>query len=117
MDYIEGSNRDQRILLPESLDEYISEENPVRVIDAFVDTLDLKQLDFKHAILKETGRPPYHPAALLKLYVYGYLHRIRSSRLLEQETHRNVEVIWLLGKLTPDFPGQDLRQDHRKFSP
>ncbi len=103
MDYIEGANRDQRILLPESLDEYISGENPVRVIDAFVDTLDLKQMDFKHAVLKETGRPPYHPSALLKLYVYGYLHRIRSSRLLEQETHRNVEVIWLMGKLKPDF--------------
>lgn len=103
MDYIEGINRHQRILLPESLDEYINEENPVRVIDAFVNTLDLKQLGFKHAVLNGTGRPPYHPYVLLKLYVYGYLHRIRSSRLLEKETHRNVEVIWLMGKLKPDF--------------
>jgi len=103
MDYIEGANRDQRILFPDSLDEYISEESPVRVIDAFVDSLDLKQLSFKHATLNDTGRPPYHPSALLKLYVYGYLHRIRSSRMLEKETHRNIEVLWLLGKLQPDF--------------
>jgi transposase len=103
MDYIEGANRAQRILLPESLDEYISDESPVRVIDAFVDSLDLKQMQFKHATLNETGRPPYHPSVLLKLYVYGYLHRIRSSRMLEKETHRNVEVLWLLGKLQPDF--------------
>jgi len=103
MDYIEGANRDQRILLPESLDDYISDESPVRVIDAFIESLDLKYLGFKHATLNETGRPPYHPAVLLKLYVYGYLHRIRSSRMLEKETHRNIEVLWLLGKLQPDF--------------
>lgn len=109
MDYIEGSNRNQLILFPQSLDEYISEDNPVRFIDAFVESLDLKELGFRHSVLQETGRPPYHPSVLLKLYVYGYLNRIRSSRLLEKEANRNVEVIWLTGKLAPDFPGQDLR--------
>ena len=103
MDYIEGSNRDQAVLFPESLDEYISGDNPVRVIDAFVDSLDLQTLGFTHALLNETGRPPYHPAVLLKLYVYGYLNRIRSSRTLEREANRNVEVMWLTGKLVPDF--------------
>ena len=81
MDYIEGSNRGQMVLFPESLDEYIAGENPVRVIDAFVDSLDLGDLGFTHALLNETGRPPYHPAVLLKLYVYGYLNRIRSPGL------------------------------------
>jgi len=103
MDYIEGSNRNQLILFPQSLDEYISEDNPVRFIDAFVESLDLKELGFRHSVLQETGRPPYHPSVLLKLYVYGYLNRIRSSRLLEKEANRNVEVIWLTGKLAPDF--------------
>ena len=109
MNYIEGAHRSQLILLPQSLDEYISEDNPVRFIDAFVESLDLKELGFRHSVLQETGRPPYHPSVLLKLYVYGYLNRIRSSRLLEKEANRNVEVIWLTGKLAPDFPGQDLR--------
>jgi len=103
MDYIEGSNRNQLILFPQSLDEYISEDNPVRFIDAFVESLDLKELGFRHSVLQETGRPPYHPSVLLKLYVYGYINRIRSSRLLEKEANRNVEVIWLTGKLAPDF--------------
>ena len=116
MDHIEGASRDQLILFPESLDEYISEDNPVRFIDAFVESLDLEALDFRHAVLKETGRPPYHPGVLLKLYVYGYLNRIRSTRRLEKEANRNVEVIWLTRKLAPDFPGQDLRQDHCHLS-
>jgi transposase len=115
MDYIEGSNRDQFILFPQSLDGYVSEDNPVRFIDAFVDSLDLEVLGFKHAVLKETGRPPYHPSMLLKLYVYGYLNRIRSSRLLEKEAHRNVEVLWLTGKLAPDHKTiANFRRDNRK---
>ena len=99
MDYIEGS---ELTLFPQSLDEYISEDNPARFIDAFVEGLDPQALGFSHSVLKETGRPPYHPGVLLKLYVYGYLNRIRSSRLLEKEAHRNVEVIWLTGRLAPD---------------
>ncbi|MBW1939411.1 MAG: IS5/IS1182 family transposase, partial [Deltaproteobacteria bacterium] len=79
MDHIQGLSRDQLTLFPEALDDYISEENPVRFIDAFVDALDLHQLGFRHAVLQETGRPPYHPADLLKLYLYGYLNRVRSS--------------------------------------
>ena len=81
MDYVPGTDRDQMTLFPESLEEYISENNPVRVIDAFVESLDLEALGFRHAVLNETGRPPYHPGVLLKLYVYGYLNRIRSPGL------------------------------------
>ena len=117
MDHIQGTDRDQLTLFPEALDEYIAQDNPVRFLDAFADTLDLAGLGFQHAILKETGRPPYDPADLLKLYVYGYLNRIRSSRQLEKEAGRNLELIWLLRRLTPDFPGlsgQD-RQDHRRL--
>ena len=115
MDYIEGSNRDQLTLFPQSLDEYVSDDNPVRFIDAFVENLDLIDLGFKHSLLKETGRPPYHPGVLLKLYIYGYLNRIRSSRRLEQESHRNVEVIWLTGKLMPDHKTiANFRRDNRE---
>jgi transposase len=115
MDYIEGFSRDQLVLFPESLDEYLSEDNPVRFIDAFVESLDLQTLGFKHAVLNETGRPPYHPGLVLKLYVYGYLNRIRSSRLLEKEAHRNVEVIWLTGKLMPDHKTiANFRRGNRK---
>ncbi|MGH2619750.1 MAG: IS1182 family transposase [Anaerolineales bacterium] len=115
MDYIEAANRDQSILFPGSLDEYVAENNPVRVIEAFVETLDLQALGFRHALLNETGRPPYHPAVLLKLYVYGYLNRIRSSRILEREAGRNVEVMWLTGKLTPDFKTiANFRRHNRK---
>ena len=103
MDYIEGTHRHQSILFPESLEEYVSPENTVRAIDAFVESLDLRALGFAHTALNETGRPPSHPAVLLKLYVYGYLNRIRSSRMLEREAQRNVEVMWLTGKLAPDF--------------
>jgi transposase len=101
--YVEGSHRSQRILLPDTLDEYVSQENPVRFIDAFVDSLDLKTLGFQHAEPSEAGRPPYDPRDLLKLYLYGYLNQVRSSRKLERECHRNVEVLWLMRKLTPDF--------------
>jgi len=115
MDYIEGSNRDQLLLFPQSLDEYVSDDNPVRFIDAFVESLDLETLGFRHAVLQETGRPPYHPSVLLKLYVYGYLNRIRSSRRLEREAYRNVEVIWLTGKLMPDHKTiANFRRDNRK---
>jgi len=114
MDYIEGTDRHQSILFPESLEEYVSPENPVRVIDAFVESLHLGALGFRHAALNETGRPPYHPAVLLKLYVYGYLNRIRSSRMLEREAQRNVEVMWLTGKLAPDFKTiANFRKDNR----
>jgi len=101
MEYITGEHRTQNILFPDLLDNYVTQENPTRVIDAYVDSLDLKNLGF---ILSEaqTGRPPYNPTDLLKLYIYGYLNKIRSSRKLEQETKRNLELMWLLKKLTPD---------------
>lgn len=98
--YVEGENRSQSTLFPESLDEYIAEDNPVRVVDVFVDELDLRQLGFEGAVPEATGRPAYHPATLLKIYIYGYLNRIQSSRRLERETQRNVELIWLTGRLS-----------------
>ncbi|MDZ7807555.1 MAG: IS1182 family transposase [Gracilimonas sp.] len=103
MDYIQGADRYQTHLFPASLEEYVSSDNPVRFIDAYVESLDVLKLGFTHARLAATGRPPYRPQDLLKLYIYGYLHRIRSSRGLERETHRNIELLWLLGKLQPDF--------------
>jgi transposase len=113
MGYISGMNREQVLLFPESVDEYIEENNPVRFIDAYVDSLDLTILGFTHTVPKETGRPGYAPADILKLYIYGYLHKIRSSRKLEQETHRNVELMWLLRKLKPDFKTiADFRKDN-----
>jgi len=102
MGYIQGENRNQIILFPDSLDEYIEAENPVRVIDAYVDSLELFDLGFTKSTPKDTGRPPYCPYEMLKLYVYGYMNKVRSSRRLEKETKRNVEVMWLLSKLTPD---------------
>jgi transposase len=102
MGFIQGANRHEEILFPERLDDYIAAENPVRFIDAFVDHLNLTTLGFQRATPAATGRPAYNPADLLKLYIYGYLYRLRSSRRLEQETHRNVELIWLLKKLRPD---------------
>lgn len=102
MDYVQGEHREQLTMFPEALEDYIDEENPVRFIDAFVDGLDLKALGFNHSELKETGRPPYNPGDLLKLYVYGYLNHIRTSRKLEREAIRNLEVMWLLKKLRPD---------------
>ena len=109
--YIEGISRDQGTLFPDHLDDWIDDENVVRVIDAFVDALDLPDLGFELA--EATGRPGYHPAMLLKLYVYGYLNRVQSSRRLERETLRNVEVMWLLGRLSPDHKTiADFRKDN-----
>ena len=104
MSHVEGIDRDQMTLFPEALDDYVSQENPVRFLDAFVGSLDLEGLDFAHAVPNELGRPPYNPADLLRLYTYGYLNRIRSSRQLEREANRNVELMWLLRRLAPDFP-------------
>jgi len=101
--FIEGEQRTQATLLPECLDDYISEENPVRVVEAFVEGLDLAGLGFDSVLPAKTGRPAYHPAVLLKIYIYGYLNRIQSSRRLEKEAQRNVELMWLTGRLTPDF--------------
>jgi transposase len=113
MGYIRGMNRDQVVLFPDLIDDYIEENNPVRLIDAYVERLDLKALGFTPAVPQDTGRPGYAPADMLKLYIYGYLHKIRSSRKLAQETHRNVELMWLLCKLTPDFKTiADFRNDN-----
>jgi len=101
--FVLGEDRNQATLLPELLDDYVSEENPVRVVDVFVDNLDLESLGFEGVTPAVTGRPSYHPAVMLKLYVYGYLNRIQSSRRLEREAQRNVELMWLTGRLTPDF--------------
>jgi transposase len=115
MNHRSGLDRSQTLLLPERLEDYIAANNPVRFLDAFVAGLDLHTLGFAKAQVAATGRPPYDPADLLKLYLYGYLHRIRSSRLLEAECQRNVEVIWLLGKLAPDFKTiADFRKDNLK---
>jgi len=103
MGYKEGVDRKQIMLLPEAVEDYVEDDNPVQFIDAFVDSLDMTRLDFLHAEPEQTGRPPYDPRDLLKLYLYGYLNRVRSSRCLEREARRNVELIWLLKKLTPDF--------------
>jgi len=111
--YIAGPDRTQAVLLPEVLDDYVTVDNPVRFLDAFVAQLDLAALGFRRAVPADTGRPGYDPGDLLRLYLYGYLHRIRSSRRLEQETHRNVEVMWLVQRLTPDFKTiADFRRDH-----
>jgi transposase len=113
--YVEGENRTQSTLFPESLDDYVAEDNPVRVVDVFVDELDLKALGFEGAEPEVTGRPAYHPGTLLKIYIYGYLNRIQSSRRLERETQRNVELIWLTGRLSPDFKTiADFRKDNGK---
>ncbi|MEJ1962224.1 MAG: IS1182 family transposase [Gammaproteobacteria bacterium] len=111
--FVEGDNRAQSTLFPESLDDYISADNPVRVVEVFVEELDLKALGFDGAEPEATGRPAYHPATLLKIYIYGYLNRIQSSRRLERETQRNVELIWLTGRLSPDFKTiADFRKDN-----
>src|ERR1700720_4660496 len=110
--FIEGEDRRQAILLPDCLEDHVSDENPVRVIEAFIDELDLKALGFEGIVPEATGRPGYHPAALLKIYLYGYLNRIPSSRRLERETQRNIELMWLTGRLMPDFKTiADFRRD------
>ena len=113
MAHVTGASRYQATLFPEVLDEVVGPDDPVRVIDAFVETLDLAALGFSKVAAEEMGRPPYAPGDLLKLYIYGYLHRIRASRRLEAETHRNVQVMWLLNRLTPAFKTiADFRKDH-----
>src|ERR1700733_364739 len=101
--FVEGKDRTQGVLLPEFLDDYVAEDNPVRAIDVFVDELDLRGLGFEGVVPEETGRPAYHPATMLKIYVYGYVNQVQSSRRLERETVRNVEMMWLTGRLAPDF--------------
>src|SRR6202167_4518830 len=100
--FVKQVDRGQSMLLPECLDDFIDESNPVRVIDMFVDALDLAEMSFEGVDPAATGRPSYHPSVLLKLYIYGYLNRVQSSRRLEREAGRNVEVMWLLGRLAPD---------------
>lgn len=113
MGHLAGVDRSQPSLFPETLDDYVAADHPVRVIDAFVAGLDLGALGFARATPAATGRPSYPPGALLALYLYGYLNRVRSSRRLERETHRNVEVMWLLGQLRPDHKTiADFRRDH-----
>src|SRR5258708_6405913 len=113
MTHISGFERSQLLLLPEAVDDYVGADNPVRFINAFVDELDLSAAGFLRVAAKATGRPGYAPADLLKLYIYGYLNRVRSSRRLEMECHRNIEVIWLLRTLKPDFKTiADFRRDN-----
>jgi transposase len=114
MAHVSGHDRSQTLLLPEAVEDYVGADNPVRFIDAFVDGLDLTAAGFACVTAKPTGRPGYAPKDLLKLYIYGYLNRVRSSRRLEAETHRNIEVIWLLRHLKPDFKTiADFRADNR----
>ena len=113
--FVEGVDRSQATLFPEYLEDWVGEDNPVRVIDAFVDELDLFDLGFGRVVPKRTGRPPYHPSGLLKLYIYGYLNRVQSSRRLEREGVRHVEVIWLTCRLAPDYKTiADFRKDNGK---
>jgi transposase len=108
-----AESRTQSTLLPECLDDYVSDDNPVRAVDVFVEALDLAALGFESATASATGRPAYHPATLLKIYIYGYLNRLQSSRRLERETERNLELIWLAGRLPPDFKTiADFRKDN-----
>jgi transposase len=110
--FVEGEDRGQASLLPACLADYVDEDNPARVIDAFVEALDLDSLGFR-SVPAATGRPGYHPATLLRLYIYGYLNRIQSSRRLERECHRNIELMWLTGRLAPDFKTvADFRRDN-----
>src|SRR5262252_2548939 len=112
--FVEGEDRRQGALLPHCLDDYVTENNPVRVIEAFIDELDLVTLGFDGVVPEITGRPAYHPATLLKIYLYGYLNRVQSSRRLERETQRNIELMWLTGRLAPDFKTiADFRKDNR----
>jgi transposase len=111
--FVEGEDRRQSTLLPDCLDDYVTENNPVRVVEVFIDALDLSALGFAGMAPAATGRPAYHPAALLKIYLYGYLNRIQSSRRLERETRRNIELMWLTGRLMPDFKTiADFRKDN-----
>lgn len=118
MGYVEGSSREQVVMFPEVMDDYVSGENPVRFVDAFVNQLELGAMGFSKAEPEELGRPAYDPRDLLKLYIYGYVNEIRSSRKLERETKRNVELMWLIRKLTPDHKTiANFRKDNRKALP
>ena len=111
--FVAGADRGQAALLPECLDDWVDESNPVRAVDVFVDALDLRDLGFEGVDPATTGRPAYHPSVLLKLYIYGYLNRVHSSRRLEREAGRNLELIWLLGRLAPDHKTiADFRKDN-----
>src|ERR1051325_1431642 len=111
--FVEGTDRGQSTLFPECLADWIEENNSVQVIDVFVDALNLLELEFDGVSPEATGRPSYHPSVLLKLYIYGYLNRVQSSRRLEREALRNVEVMWLLGRLAPDHKTiADFRKDN-----
>ena len=111
--FVEGEDRRQATLLPDCLDDYVAEDNPVRVVEVFIDELDLAQLGFQGVVPEATGRPSYHPATLLRIYLYGYINRIQSSRRLERETQRNIELMWLIGRLMPDFKTiADFRKDN-----
>ena len=110
--FVEGADRSQSVLFPEHLDDYVAEDNIVRIVEAFIEALDLKGLGFAGAEPARTGRPSY-PAVLLGIYTYGYLNRIQSSRRLEREAQRNVELMWLTGRLSPDFKTiADFRKDN-----
>jgi transposase len=122
--FIEGADRTQAMLLPECVEDFVEPDNPVRVVEAFVEQLDLRAMGFAGSDRQATGRPAYHPAVLLKIYIYGYLNRIQSSRRLERETQRNIELMWLTGRLMPDYKtianfrkdnGQAIRQVCRQF--
>ena len=106
--FVQGADRQQTTLLPECLDDWVDESNPVRAVDVFVDALELRDLGFDGVAPAATGRPGYHPSPMLKLYIYGYLNRVQSSRRLEREAGRNLEVMWLTGRLVPDH-------NHRRF--
>src|SRR3974377_1338727 len=111
--FVEGTDRGQSTLFPECLEDWIDQNNPVQVIDVFVDELDLAELGFDGAAPEATGRPSYHPTVLLKLYIYGYVNRVQSSRRVEREAGRNVEVMWLTGRLIPDHKTiADFRKDN-----
>jgi transposase len=113
--FVEGTDRKQSTLFPERLEDWIDENNPIQIIDVFVDELELGELGFDGVAPEATGRPSYHPSVLLKLYIYGYVNRVQSSRRLERETLRNVEVMWLLGRLTPDHKTiADFRKDNSR---
>ena len=115
--FVEGADRAQSTLLPECLDDWLDEDNPVRAIDAFVDALDLGSLGFDGVEPAATGRPAFHPSVLLKLYIYGYLNRVQSSRRLEREAGRNLELLWLLGRLAPDHKTiADFRRECRAYA-
>src|SRR5271156_146795 len=101
--FVEGEDRGQSFLLPQSLDDYVTDDNPVRVIEVFIDELDLGAIGFSGMRPAATGRPAYHPSTLLKIYLYGYLNRLQSSRRLKREAQRNIELMWLVGRLAPDF--------------